>query len=141
VCPEFAAWQTTHFGSPAAPNAGPALDPDNDSVDNLAEFAFNMNPLAANLTTLPPGGSSGLPRYAAESVEGQTRLTVEFIARPGCLSYELQASIDLTNWRTISYKEVSPPVSLGNGLERRKWADSEELGSEQRRFLRIYTAL
>src|SRR5687768_6770529 len=41
-CPEFIAWQTTHFGSPANPNAAGGADPDRDGVENTAEFAFNM---------------------------------------------------------------------------------------------------
>jgi hypothetical protein len=137
VCPEFVAWQTTHFGSPAAANAGPAFDPDNDGVDNLAEFAFNMDPLVANAAPLPAGGSSGLPRYAVEQVEGKERLTVEFITRPGCQTYELETSDDLTNWTSIKPLEAAPPVPLAGGLQRLKWADDETLGSKQRRLLRV----
>jgi hypothetical protein len=137
VCPEFVAWQTSHFGSPAAANAGPSLDPDNDGVDNLGEFAFNMDPLVANDGPIPAGGSSGLPRFAAEQVQGLPRQTVEFITRPGCQTYELETSDDLTNWTSVKPLEAAPPVPLAGGLQRLKWADEETLGSKQRRLLRV----
>jgi hypothetical protein len=136
-CPEFTAWQTAHFGSPANPLAAREADPDNDGVENFAEFAFNMNPNSAGVSPLAPGGSSGLPRYAVEEVEGRVRLTVEFISRAGCHDYKLEASSDLADWNGVNYMEAAPPAPLPGGMMRLKWADDQPFGGPARRFLRL----
>ena len=137
-CPEFTAWQTTHFGTPANPLAAREADPDNDGVENFAEFAFNMNPNAPDAVPLTPVGTAGLPRFAVEVVEGRPRLTVEFITRPGCHDYTLEASADLAGWGTVNYLEAAPPVALPGGMMRLKWADEERFGDSSRRFLRVW---
>ncbi len=140
-CPEFPAWQTTHFGSPANPLAAPAADPDNDGADNLAEFAFNLNPGAPDAITLPINGTSGLPRYAVEVIEARPRLTVEFIRRASCASYTFEASTDLERWDQPEPIPVGAPVALPGGFERVKWADTELFGGSPRRFLRVNVKL
>jgi hypothetical protein len=76
-----------------------------------------------------------------ESVLGQPRLTVEFITRPSCQTYALQASDDSTNWSGLNHLEVAPPVPLPGGLERRKWADQESFGDSPRRLLRVWIGM
>ena len=137
VCPMFLAWQTTHFGSPANPLAAPAADPDNDGADNLAEFAFNLDPNAPDAVPLPPVGTAGLPRFAAEVIEGRPRLTVEFIRRSSCARYTFEASNDLEVWDQPEPVPVGDPVPLPGGFERVKWADTELFGGLTRRFLRV----
>jgi glucose/arabinose dehydrogenase/mono/diheme cytochrome c family protein len=41
----LAEWQTANFGSPAAPNAAPGADPDNDGLRNDFEFLARSSPL------------------------------------------------------------------------------------------------
>lgn len=137
ACPEFSAWQITHFGSTANPLAARTADPDSDGVENAAEFAFNMNPNAADSVSLTPVGTAGLPRFAVEEIEGRPRLTVEFIRRPACLSYILEASADLDLWDQPEPLPVGAPVPLPGGLERVKWADPEPFGGLTRRYLRV----
>ena len=136
-CPAFAAWQIVHFGSTSHPNAGPALDPDNDGADNLAEFAFNLNPNTPDASTMPPGGSAGLPRYAVEFVEASERLTVEFVHRTGCGTYLVEASGNLVDWKEAGTIPVAIPVPLPGGFERVKLADGEVFGARSRRYLRV----
>jgi hypothetical protein len=136
-CPEFSAWQITHFGSTANPLAARVADPDSDGVENASEFAFSMNPNAPDAVPLTPVGTAGLPRFAVEEIEGRPRLTVEFIRRPACLSYTLEASADLDLWDQPEPIAVGAPVSLPGGLERVKWADPEPYGGLSRRFLRV----
>ncbi len=136
-CPVFIDWQTTHFGSPENPNAAPAADPDNDGADNLAEFAFNLNPNAPDAVALIPVGTAGLPRFAVEEIEGLPRLTVEFIRRISCASYTFEASTDMDVWDQPEPIPVGAPVALPGGFERVKWADTELFGKSARRFLRV----
>lgn len=136
-CPAFTAWQTVHFGSPSHPNAAPAADPDHDGTDNVAEFAFNMNPNAPDSAPLPPGGTAGLPRYAIETVDGRLRLTVEFIRRPGCPEYILQGSGDLQEWSDTATIPAGPLVPLPGGFERVKLAEQALFSESPRHFLRI----
>ena len=136
-CLPFEAWQILHFGSAANPNAGPKADPDSDGANNLAEFAFNLNPLQPDASTLLPGGTAGLPRYAVEAVNERERLTVELIRRAGCGKYLVEASSDLSAWSETFTLPVEGPVSLPGGWERLKLADEAPVSQEARRFLRV----
>lgn len=136
-CLPFEAWQVLHFGSAGNPDAGPKADPDNDGVNNLAEFAFNLNPQQPDASTFAPGGSSGLPRYAVEVVNERERMTVEFVRRAGCGSYLVEASSDMITWIEALTISVEGPVALPGGWERLKLADEAPVSTEARRFLRV----
>ncbi len=138
TCAVFEAWQIAHFGSVSHPNAAPLLDPDNDGASNLAEFSFDMDPNVSDAVTLPPGGASGLPRYAIEIVDASERLTLELIRRTtGCVSCTVEVSTDLLQWSEAIMLPVGAPVPLPGGFERVKLADSEIISQHTRRFLRV----
>jgi hypothetical protein len=67
----FANWRHTHFGTnwPQAALAGPAADPDGDTVPNLVEYALGTSPLvhSGNPTT-----------FATPSVAGTNFLTLTY---------------------------------------------------------------
>ncbi len=85
-----------------ATNNSPNANPDFDRADNLAEFAYNLNPLAADSQPISPTGTNGLPaaRYLS-NVSGGV-LEVQFPRRKGPtaigLAYTVQFSGNLTNW-------------------------------------------
>ena len=136
-CLPFEEWQALHFGSAGNPDAGPKADPDNDGANNLAEFAFNLNPQQPDAASLVPGGTSGLPRYSVEVVNERERMTVEFVRRAGCGRYVLEASTDLNTWSETLTIPVEGPVTLPGGWERLKLADEAPVSTESRRFLRV----
>lgn len=57
----FIVWQDEKFGVNAtnAAIAGPAADPDKDSISNLIEYATGLNPLSSDVNRLPVGAISG----------------------------------------------------------------------------------
>src|SRR5204863_7875833 len=63
-------------------DAEPTADPDHDGVQNVAEFAYNMNPRIADAHWVSPSGNTGLPaaRYTAGS---GSALEVDFMRRKG----------------------------------------------------------
>ena len=54
VASPFSAWQALHFGAGADPPvAGPRADPDNDGLENLAEYVLTSNPLNSDAAAAP----------------------------------------------------------------------------------------
>jgi hypothetical protein len=83
----FAQWQTTNFGSPGHPDAGPTLDPDKDGQTNGLEFLQRTVPTSAGLPILPAVQTSG----AGNTIE------ISFI-HPANRSCLIETSTDLINW-------------------------------------------
>ena len=85
-----------------AANNGANANPDLDRADNLAEFAYNLNPLVSDAQAITPTGTNGMPaaRYLA-NVSGGI-LEVQFPRRKGTnavgLTYTVQFSSNLTAW-------------------------------------------
>jgi hypothetical protein len=79
--------------------ADPSADGDGDGVPNLAEYAFDLSPLAADQANLPQFS------FQPHNVFGQmgTYLTVRFPRQLGAtnLTYALQGSEDLSNWTAL----------------------------------------
>ena len=95
-------YDTWASGLPLGQN-GPGQIPQNDGVANLEKFAFNLNPLAPDVTQLAfsAGDLAGLP--AGAQVSGVLQL--EFLRRkavtnPG-ISYTVQFGSDLAGWTSI----------------------------------------
>jgi uncharacterized delta-60 repeat protein len=91
-----------------ADQRAPGQTPQNDGVTNLAKFAFNLNPLAPDVSKLTVGanGTTGLPGGAM--VAGKLRL--EFIRRkastnPG-ITYMPQFSSSLGSWENFTGTET-----------------------------------
>lgn len=81
-------WQIQYFGM-ANPNAGPALDPDNDGLDNAFECAAALNPTnAASAFTL-----------AIQSVPNQaTQRKLVFGPWNATANYAVEVSSDMSHW-------------------------------------------
>ena len=74
-------------------------DPDGDGVVNLAEYAFNLSPVAADHPGWPPFRL----QYLSLGADSGTYLTVQFLRQMGAtnLTYILQSSSDLTSWTAV----------------------------------------
>ena len=123
-------------GLTAANNAA-LLDPDHDGVLNLHEFAFNLNPLLPDATTLTPAGTKGLPAGALVPVTGGKSLEVTFLRRKAPtgtgLAYTAQFSPNLSTWSA----GLTPTVTaLSTDWERVTVRDSAAVG-QPRRFGRV----
>ncbi len=85
-----------------AANNSPTTNPDNDRANNLAEFAYNLNPLLADAQAITPTGTNGLPApHFLPNVSGGI-LEVQFPRRKGAsavgLTYTVEFSSNLTTW-------------------------------------------
>jgi hypothetical protein len=84
----FADWQTTHFGSPNAPQAGSALDPDLDGQNNALEY------LQRSLPTMP--GAPVLSLQPVSTIDPAV-IQISFV-HPANRSCLVETSTDLLNW-------------------------------------------
>lgn len=119
----YQAWQILHFTSLGNPDGQPTADPDNDSHNNLAEFAFAGNPNSptdngqrqlrttdANNDTLPD---------LTLTLEVRTGTTFaadgpDLISPPiDGISYRIEGSTDLANF-TSPVTEVIPHLGTGS---------------------------
>jgi len=99
----FSLWTTFHglTGS----DANPSSDPDSDGADNLAEYAYNLNPMQSDALAIDPGsGARGLPAVrlsheANESFVEITQLRWRNSEVMG-LAYGAEVSADLQTWST-----------------------------------------
>ena len=135
----YAAWALVR-GLTGANNA-PGADPDGDRADNLAEFAYNLNPLVADASPISLSGTNGLPaaRYLP-NVSGGV-LEVEFPRRKGPnaagVTYTVQFSGDLTAW---SAGLPSSVTSLNADWDRVRVRDAVN-GPSASRFARVVLTL
>ena len=122
-------------------NNNPKADPDNDRADNLTEFSYNMNPLAADARPIAPTGTNGLPaaRYLTNVSNGI--LEVQFVRRKGPtaagLTYTVEFSGNLTTW---SAGQTPTVVSLNADWDRVTVRDAA-VGPNLHRFARIVLTL
>ncbi len=125
-----------------AANNGPNADPDHNGADNLAEFAYNLNPLGADALPLTATGTNGMPVASfVPGVASEGTLEIQFVRRKGPssagLTYTVQFSNDLVSWS----EGLEPIVtSLGDEWERVRVRDAVS-SPEAARFARIGLAL
>jgi hypothetical protein len=136
----YSLWATSKGLTPA--NNSPYADPDNDGVNNAAEFAYNLNPLVADAAPLPIGGSAGLPapRYAA-NVSGGV-LYVEFVRRKGTNAVGLTYTVQFSGNPIDSWVNGATPTvtSLNADWDRVTVRDSVN-GPNASRFAKVTVAL
>jgi hypothetical protein len=118
----YAQWQsTTGLGI----GASDTEDPDGDGVQNLLEYAFNTDPLAASLAT-------------SQTQVVDSKLQVTFLRAREELTYEILGSSDLVTWTTLATNPgtVSTTVPV-------TFIDDVDLGTATpaRRFLRVVVTL
>jgi hypothetical protein len=131
----YAAWVQASFAP--AQQVNPAVsaataDPDGDGFDNLAEFAFAMQPLVADQPVMAFV-------WSANGVQTYPGLRFHRPVANGELGYELRASNDLETWTTVATQPVQS-APLGNGVEEVVFRDTQPSTAPQR-FLRLRVTL
>lgn len=130
-------WRSVQFGANASNPAiaGDAADPDGDGVVNLMEYALGGDP---NLVS-----SNGLP--AASMISSHLQLSFTRL-EPTDVTYEVQASTDLTAWSAITtflangnaWTGSATVNESGTGATRSVTVqDTVITGSGVKRFLRV----
>ncbi|MFM1558003.1 MAG: CotH kinase family protein [Roseibacillus sp.] len=126
---DYSIWQEAHF-TPAelgdSAISGPIVDLDNDGLANLVEYALNLDPKVFD-------NSSKVP--FASVVGGKLALTFDRWKKAVDITYDVQVTVDLINWTTVS--NVESVVDNGNGTESVTISDDELLVNNERRFIRI----
>jgi hypothetical protein len=99
-------WQRTHFSIVQVEGtgvAGDTDDPDGDSIPNLAERAFGLNPKVAESVA-----GTGYPALAIDGPTGKLTLTFRRLRPPSDLTYTVEASSNLMSpWSTSGAEEIS----------------------------------
>ncbi|HET6409207.1 MAG TPA: lamin tail domain-containing protein [Chthoniobacteraceae bacterium] len=104
-------------------------DPDGDARNNFKEYVFGGNPRVADF--VPDASGSRV------NVGGIDYLAITFNRRFNALdtTYIIEASSDLVSWQPV-HLPVGTPTSLGNGLERVTFRDSQAIDGNNR-YLRV----
>lgn len=104
-------WVSEHYGSPDVLGEEAMTMIDMDGVPLMIKFAYNLPPRQP-MTTLQPGGNSGLPSITFDSA--RNRLVMEFIRRrhvskPG-ISYRAAFTESLQSWNSDGVGISSTPI-------------------------------
>jgi hypothetical protein len=128
-------WEMQHELDLFTANAG--LDPEQDGMSNLLEYAFGGNPKVAD-------ASERGVRAGRVEAGGKTFLSLGFYRRVGdsSLSIGVQESVDLGIWNDVSLPQylIGPPQNMGDGTERvnvRGTLPATGANAEPRGFLRV----
>jgi hypothetical protein len=125
-------WRAHFFTSAELANpllSGPIADIERDGINTLLEFSLNLDPkLADHITMIAGSGTRGLPLIRAENIEGEQRLTAEYVRRraagaPG-ITYSIEFANDVTpqaGWAATGIEAVTP---IDETWERVKVTDS-----------------
>lgn len=134
----FQNWKNVQFGANAANPAiaGNTMDPDNDGVANLAEYALGGNPGINTPQILPVANVSG------------DRLQIAFPRlAPTDVTYVVQSSADLATWTPIATFAAAGDAWTGpatvtetaSGPTRNVIVqDTADISTSTRRFLRLH---
>ncbi len=113
----FIAWQNANFGSTSLPQALPLADPDGDGLNNVAEFAFGLDPNAAGNAPWSGPATRGLP--TVQFTGNLLQVQIDYIRRTdGSVEYLVESSSDLLTWTPTLTFGGPPPVPFGTGYER-----------------------
>jgi hypothetical protein len=142
----FSGWQRLYF-SPAQiavpALTGPVADLDGDGIENVLEFALNLDPTFRERAIMTAGdGLRGLPLVRLEQIVDNERLTIEYVRRSAAsgsgLSYIPEFSSNLVDWQAVGSETVEP---LNPRWERVKIVDSPTTGETVTRFARLRVTL
>lgn len=139
VLTPFALWAQAQglTGSPALETA----NPDGDLANNLTEYAFNLDPLGRDSSTLTPStGTKGLPFVSLTGNDPDRHLRVEYVRRKAStnpdLSYAVEFGTDLAQvW--VEQGGAETVTALDATWERVVVEDTVTTGSASRRFGRV----
>jgi hypothetical protein len=143
IAPEnYDAWLRLYFSPTQIADANlssPLADFDKDGINNLLEFALNLDPIFNERVTMEANtGLRGLPLVKIENVSGQDRLTIEFVSRSAGsgagLTYIAEFSDDLTNWQNGGTPAVT---AINPRWDRVKIPDTSTTTLSHKRFARL----
>jgi hypothetical protein len=123
-----------------AANNLPGADPDHDGINNIVEYAFNLNPLTPDALPATPTGTSGLPRVVAVPSGGGQQLEITFLRRKDVasgLTYAAEFSGNLTTWQTGG----TPIVSSVDATWERVTVRDTAAPTSPRRFAHVLLTL
>ena len=87
-------------------------DPDQDGANNLAEFAYNLDPSRADAHAVFPSATNGLPAGVIVPIGEQTTFQVQYVRRQNPsiagLDYSVAFSPDLVHWTLEQTAEAEP---------------------------------
>jgi arylsulfatase B len=107
ISPQQQAWWLAHLGTiNDTGNAAPLADPENDTIPNLAEWAFGLDPMVSDPARISVSGAiltrRGMPDLKIFTTELGTDYRAIFGRRKDYLAagltYIVQFSADLTTW-------------------------------------------
>lgn len=130
------AWETwVSSNNLTGTDAEQLSDPDGDSVNNLVEFAFNLDPNTPGSTVLPASGTSGLPHF---SVNEQGVMSVVYLERQNAgVTYVIEESSDLATWQDAAVVQAASPEAINADWQRVSYNMSEGVSSGQSKFYRL----
>ena len=143
LAPEnYGAWLRLYFSPSQIADAnlsGPLADFDKDGINNLLEFALNLDPIFNERVTMENStGLRGLPLVRIENVAGHDRLTIEFVRRSAGsgagLTYIAEFSDDLGTWQTGGTPMVT---AINPRWDRVKIPDTSSTLLSSTRFARL----
>lgn len=142
----YSAWQRLYFtpteiAATATSNA--AGDFDHDCIENLLEFALNLDPTFHEQVTVTPAiGIRGLPVVRLENISGSDRLTIEFVRRSNAsgsgLTYTPEFSSNLNVWSSVGTTTVT---TINPRWERVKVIDTLTTNNTAHRSARLKVTL
>jgi hypothetical protein len=143
---DFGAWRKLYFTPVEIANdstTGPAADFDGDEINNLLEFALNLDPTFNQRAIMQSSsGLRGLPAMGMQIISGEEHLTIEFVRRTTTsvsgLVYIPQFASDLEDWQTVGTETVTP---INSRWERVKVVDSISNDGTAGRFARVKVVL
>ncbi len=131
----FAQWRTLNFpGLENTADAAGDADPDGDSIVNLFEFAFGLNPQARDPISRAPNVFS-----VADAGELWPAITFRRrTANPAGVSYIVEESTDLALWQAVdaATHQLGAPVNQLDGTETVTIRGTHAIGAGQS-FLRL----
>jgi hypothetical protein len=119
----YAAWAATQDFGPGGLD-GELDDPNNDGVNNLLCYAFNLTPLAqATRMTPDAGDTAGLPAISVIGDGPSRRLRIEYLHRIGAssgLTYRPQFGTSLSPTGPGAWQDAAatPPIAIDTDWER-----------------------
>ena len=130
------AWELQYFGTTIY---GPTQDNDKDGANNLAEWAFNLNPTRPDIAALAPGtGTAGLPSIRLTGSGNAQHLTVEFVRRRNAgLTYTVQFANTPAGASFLSAVNAPTVTPIDANWERVIVEDNVTIGDQAIRFGRM----
>lgn len=124
----FPAWSSRHFPTAAAAKSGPTADPDRDGLDNLTEFALDLDPTkpdrgcpAVTVSPVDPDLFDIRVLLPPKPAPGVTLRLEEKFVPPGGGAVQWLERLVLSPWQPRRGIEAWEPVTDGSGRPALRW--------------------